>query len=252
MTPTRRPRGVVAAAILVPLLLVPTRVAAQRARLDGDEPQASARERAPAPSTPAAVPQPAPVSPGPAAVPRPAPPPSESTATESAGAATSSPADGSARPQTRTRTGRPAAGTAVPRGSVPPPAPAQTVVAASPYDGFWPWGFGGLGFGRYYGGFYDPYLPWYTTYLYYTQPGVSAAPQGALRLKVKPRDAQVWVDGYYVGIVDDYDGVFQRLHLAWGPHHVEVRAPEYESLILDVQIRADQTTTYRGDLAKLP
>lgn len=62
----------------------------------------------------------------------------------------------------------------------------------------------------------------------------------------------MYVDGYYVGIVDDFDGVLQQLRLDVGPHHVEVRAPEHESLVLDVQIQFDRTTTFRGELEKLP
>ena len=44
----------------------------------------------------------------------------------------------------------------------------------------------------------------------------------------RPRDAAVYVDGYYAGIVDDFDGVFQRLTLEVGPHRIELeraRAP---------------------------
>ena len=36
---------------------------------------------------------------------------------------------------------------------------------------------------------------------------------GAVRIVDAPRDAQVLVDGYYAGVVDDYDGVFQHLNL---------------------------------------
>jgi hypothetical protein len=31
-----------------------------------------------------------------------------------------------------------------------------------------------------------------------------------------PRDAEVYVDGYYAGTVDDFDGTFQRLHIDTG------------------------------------
>ena len=84
-------------------------------------------------------------------------------------------------------------------------------------------------------------------------PSVYAYPgDGELRLKIRPREAQVFVDGYYAGIVDDFDGFFQRLHLEIGPHRIEVRAPGYETLTFDVQIRFDHTTKYEGDLRRLP
>ena len=79
----------------------------------------------------------------------------------------------------------------------------------------------------------------------------STGEEGSLRLKIKPRDAQVFVDGYYVGIVDDFDGVFQRVHLPSGPHRIEVRAPGYETLTFDVQIRFDETTKFEGDLQRI-
>jgi hypothetical protein len=69
---------------------------------------------------------------------------------------------------------------------------------------------------------------------------------------MKPRDAQVFIDGYFVGIVDEYDGVFQRLRLPEGPHRVEVRAPGFEPLTFEVRIFADDTVTYRGELRPRP
>lgn len=57
-------------------------------------------------------------------------------------------------------------------------------------------------------------------YGYYALP--SGFVYGSLRIVDAPRDAQVFVDGYYAGVVDDYDGVFQRLNLEPGPHHLEI------------------------------
>ena len=34
---------------------------------------------------------------------------------------------------------------------------------------------------------------------------------GSVRLKINPKQAQIFIDGYYVGIVDSYDGAFQKL-----------------------------------------
>ena len=64
---------------------------------------------------------------------------------------------------------------------------------------------------------------------------------GGLKLKVKPRDAEVLVDGYFVGRVDDFDGLFQKLNLESGPHRIEIRAPGYETLSFDVRIEFDET-----------
>jgi hypothetical protein len=45
--------------------------------------------------------------------------------------------------------------------------------------------------------------------------------RSALRLQ-GPRDAEVYVDGYYVGTVDDFDGLTQRLYLEPGEHEIAV------------------------------
>ncbi len=154
-------------------------------------------------------------------------------------------------PYSRPREGKPQVGTAVPRGQSPaPPGSGGGTIFVPGYYG-WPWLYGGLGL---YGGFYDPWYSGYGGYgggydpypRYSTEDG-----DGALRLKVKPREAEVFVDGYYAGVIDDFDGVFQRLHLDSGPHRVEIRAPGYEPLVFDVRIEQGHTTTYTGGLQKI-
>ena len=85
--------------------------------------------------------------------------------------------------------------------------------------------------------------------VYATPP--SNAFYGGVRLQVTPRDAAVYVDGYYVGSVDDFDGSLQRIGLEPGPHHIEIRAPGYETLAFDVNVRPDETIRYRGDMVPL-
>ena len=123
------------------------------------------------------------------------------------------------------------------------------------YRGYYPWGFDGLGLGGYYGGYDDPlggYYDPYGRYQWYPRSSYTFGWEGKLHLKVTPRDASVSVDGYYVGIVDDFDGVFQRLHIEAGPHRIEMSAPGYEPLTFDVRIEPDQALTYRGELRKMP
>lgn len=157
----------------------------------------------------------------------------------------------------RPRDGQPSLGQAVVR----QPGSSGTIflLSNSYYGrGFYPWGYGGLGFGSYwggygnywggYGGFYDPW--WYG---YDPWPGAYATGgyddyDGALRLKVKPRDASVYVDGYFAGQIDAFDGVFQRLRIEPGPHRIEIRADGYEPLVLDVRIVPGRTLTYEGTL----
>jgi hypothetical protein len=169
----------------------------------------------------------------------------------------------------RPRDGQPVVGTAVPRGSVPaaPPGGGVTVTPGY-YGGFYdPWWYGAGAYGAYggyyggrygyggggYSGYYDP---WYGGDPMYggSDPQSSYntyADEGSLRLKIKPRNAEVYVDGYFVGVVDDFDGIFQRLHIDSGPHRIEVRAPGYEPLAFDVRITPDHKTTYEGELKRI-
>jgi hypothetical protein len=71
---------------------------------------------------------------------------------------------------------------------------------------------------------------------------------GDVRLQVRPRDAQVYVDGYYAGIVDDFDGVFQRLTIEAGPHEIELSAPGLEPQVFDVYVDPSRTVDIRTDL----
>jgi hypothetical protein len=82
--------------------------------------------------------------------------------------------------------------------------------------------FWGSGWGPY--GFYPSI--WYAQYPRYRY----AYDEASLRIQVTPRDAQVYVDGYYVGMVDSFDGTFQRLHLSPGEHVIEIFLEGYRTI----------------------
>ena len=71
---------------------------------------------------------------------------------------------------------------------------------------------------------------------------------GRLRLQVQPRDAEVFIDGYYAGQVDDFDGRLQGLTLETGGYSVEIRKPGWETLTFDVRVTPGRTTNYKGEL----
>ncbi|MGE3957161.1 MAG: PEGA domain-containing protein [Vicinamibacterales bacterium] len=102
----------------------------------------------------------------------------------------------------------------------------------------------GLGNGYYYGS------PWSGRVYGYRAPYAAGARiyYGDVRLQVHPRHAAVYVDGYYAGVVDNFDGVFQRLTLEVGPHTIEIDAPGYEPQVFDVYVDPARTTTIRTDL----
>jgi hypothetical protein len=74
-------------------------------------------------------------------------------------------------------------------------------------------------------------------------------PYGYLQLQVMPATAEVLVDGYYVGSVDDVRRMGTGRALEPGPHRVELRAPGYENVTFDVRVVPDETIVYRRDLA---
>ncbi|MEO7158434.1 MAG: PEGA domain-containing protein [Vicinamibacterales bacterium] len=110
------------------------------------------------------------------------------------------------------------------------------VAVGSPYYAYG--GYGNYGYG--YPSSYGPgaYSPWQA----------SGNDIGGVRLKLRPRDAQVFVDGYYAGLVDDFDGSFQSLRLESGGHKIEIHMPGFEDLELDVHVQPGRTITLSEDL----
>ena len=117
-------------------------------------------------------------------------------------------------------------------------------------------------------GYYSGYDPWYASTMmgaysadpWYGGSGGSSssetwtpdsATDATLRLKIKPSQAEVFVDGFFVGVVNDFDGMFQKLHIESGAHRIEVRAPGYETLDIDIRLTAGKTTVYQGELTKI-
>ena len=73
-------------------------------------------------------------------------------------------------------------------------------------------------------------------------------PVGGLQLDVEPRSALVYVDGWYIGVVDSFSGYFHHLDLAAGPHLIELLASDYDPLSVEILVIPGRTTTYRGSL----
>ncbi len=174
---------------------------------------------------------------------------------------------GSARPR---GTGGPVYAQAVPRGSVP----GSRIIVPYRYYGLSPWfyyspyAYGAFGFGfwgydpYWWGGWGYPYgygwgYPYYGygwggygyNYGYYDRSYEgSQRDYGSLRLKVKPKEAEVYADGYYMGQVDDFDGTFKHLDLQDGTHRIEIRANGYDPLVFEMRIEPGRTVTYENRL----
>jgi len=97
-----------------------------------------------------------------------------------------------------------------------------------PYSSFafsfgYGWGYPSYGFG--YGGY--PYYGYGYGYPYYG-PGFYDS-SSSVRLQVMPKESEVYVDGYFAGNVDNFDGTFQRLRLAPGDHEIQLFMPGHRS-----------------------
>ncbi len=100
-------------------------------------------------------------------------------------------------------------------------------------------GYGGYGYG--YGG-YGPY-------------GYGYSNDGAVRIEVDPKgfreDIQVYVDGGLAGVVDDFDGAFQRLYLPLGKHEIEIRLDGYKTIRQSIFVTPGKTTHIRERMEPL-
>jgi hypothetical protein len=119
-----------------------------------------------------------------------------------------------------------------------------------PYWGY-PYAYGYPGYGYY--GYYGYGYPGYG-YSGYGYPGGGyAAPTpggayGRVRITNAPNGVEVYADGDYVGIADDFDGRLEQLNLEPGPHRIELRAPGFETATFEVNVHPGQTIHYRASM----
>ncbi len=93
---------------------------------------------------------------------------------------------------------------------------------------------------------------WYPFPVFGYPPGVRLPDHVvSLRLQITPREAFVYVDGYAAGVVDDYDGLFQRLRLVPGPHEIVIYHPGHRTLRQSVYYNPGSTHTIRHTLDAL-
>jgi hypothetical protein len=104
----------------------------------------------------------------------------------------------------------------------------------------------------FYDPFYDPWFPyrygWYPPYAY----GQFYDRSASLRLQVTPRESEVFVDGYYAGTVDDFDGFFQRLNLERGEHDVTLYLSGHRTVTQKVLLQPGATFRIRHTMEPLP
>lgn len=124
------------------------------------------------------------------------------------------------------------------------------------YRPYYPyWGYGGwAGWGWGWG--YAPYWsswwwggPWGGTSLYVApnyvadgsvDVGVRPGRYAVVKTDVTPEEAQVFLDGKYIGSADDFDGFPDFLYLGTGKYHLEFRLPNYQAYATDVEVTRGQ------------
>jgi hypothetical protein len=104
---------------------------------------------------------------------------------------------------------------------------------AYPYYGYAPYGAYPYGYGG------------YPAAVYYDN-------SAAMHLQVTPRNTEVYVDGYYAGIVDDFDGTFQRLNVPPGEHEIELWLEGYRTVRQKVYLTRDNTFKVKYQMEHLP
>jgi len=73
---------------------------------------------------------------------------------------------------------------------------------------------------------------------------------GGMSFEIQPSNAQVYVDGRYVGIVGQFSPTSQPLGLTAGRHHIQITAPGYRTMDFDADIVAGEVVPYQGTLER--
>ena len=92
--------------------------------------------------------------------------------------------------------------------------------------------------------FYDPFWsPYYVPWVYPYVGGRS----GTVKVEVTPKQTEVWVDGYYAGLVSDVG----RLRTTPGGHAVTLYLEGFRTVTENVYVRPDSTFKLHETMVKL-
>jgi PEGA domain-containing protein len=79
----------------------------------------------------------------------------------------------------------------------------------------------------------------------------ASTPCGGVSFDVFPGEAQVSVEGVFVGTVDSFSATRPPLVLAPGRHYIELRMPGYRTEVFDVTVNTGEVIPYQGSLEPL-
>lgn len=104
------------------------------------------------------------------------------------------------------------------------------------------------------GYYYDPYFgpyPWWPrpAYPWWYFPHFDH--RAEVRIDCRERAAAVYVDGFYAGIVDDFDGLFQRLPLPPGGHRLTLYLEGFETADFNIYLHPGTGFTVHHTMRRL-
>jgi hypothetical protein len=79
----------------------------------------------------------------------------------------------------------------------------------------------------------------------------ASAPCGGVSFDLTPATAQIYVDGIFAGLAEDFDATSAPLLLAPGTHYLEIRLAGFRTASVDATIAAGEVTPYQGSLERL-
>jgi hypothetical protein len=82
-------------------------------------------------------------------------------------------------------------------------------------------------------------------------PPPSYVPGSAIRFEITPKQAEVFADGNFAGIVDEFDGVFQRLYLPSGQHEITIYRDGFRTVHQTVYLTPNQSFKVRYTMQQL-
>ena len=82
-------------------------------------------------------------------------------------------------------------------------------------------------------------------------PPPSYVPGSAIRFEITPKQAEVFADGNFAGIVDEFDGVFQRLYLPSGQHEITIYRDGFRTVHQTVYLTPNQSFKVRYTMQPL-
>ena len=72
-----------------------------------------------------------------------------------------------------------------------------------------------------------------------------------MRVLATPKQAEVYVDGYYAGVVGDFDGYFHRLHTTPGGHSITLHLEGYRTVTQNIYVRPESSFKLQLTMDKL-